>query len=475
MKKLLMFLLTLFCLGTSALLAPSATGERPKKKGVTFNKDVAPIFLARCVKCHREGEAAPMSLASYIEARPWARSIREKVLLREMPPWHADPHIGQFRNDRRLTQDEIDTIVSWVDGGAKEGDRRQSPRAPKYVDGWNIGTPDLVLSMPKEITLNAAGTDEYYYLELPANFTEDRYVKKIEVRPGNHKVVHHLTAFILAPPMGMKSLPDLTKEQMAKIRAMMEKGSIFYYEGELSRVRADAPVYDDGCVLPSGGSATSRDGSGGNWTSLATPLVVYSPGVNPVEFDEGMARRIPAGSKIFVQAHYWKAKGTVEKDRSMIGLVFAKSPPEKQVLTQLLINNYFMIPPGAARHRVNACWTTDKDIQIISFMPHMHWRGVSMRVEAFYPDGKSEVLLNVPNYRFAWQTVYYLEKPKDIPKGTKLSVEAIFDNSANNRYNPDPAQAVRAGEPTYDEMMASFIDYTVADQGLRGDGVKANK
>jgi Copper type II ascorbate-dependent monooxygenase, C-terminal domain len=188
-----------------------------------------------------------------------------------------------------------------------------------------------------------------------------------------------------------------------------------------------------------------------------------------------MARRIPAGSKIFVQAHYWKAKGTVEKDRSMIGLVFAKSPPEKQVLTQLLINNYFLIPPGAARHRVNACWTTDKDIQIISFMPHMHWRGVSMRVEAFYPDGKSEVLLNVPNYRFAWQTVYYLEKPKDIPKGTKLSVEAIFDNSANNRYNPDPAQAVRAGEPTYDEMMASFIDYTVADQGLRGDRVKANK
>jgi hypothetical protein len=177
--------LALSCLGALSILATSAGSEtRPANKGLTFNKDVAPIFLARCVKCHRKGEPAPMSLASYEEARPWARSIREKVLLREMPPWHADPRFGEFKNDRRLTQDEIDTIVAWVDGGAKQGDPDQGAVALRLVEGWNIGNPDLVLSMPQEITLNAAASDEYYYIEIPASSPKTGTFKRSRCGPA---------------------------------------------------------------------------------------------------------------------------------------------------------------------------------------------------------------------------------------------------------------------------------------------------
>jgi hypothetical protein len=465
-------LIEVLCLGS--LFSSGMSNGDKQVNNVTFNKDVAPILFNKCVECHRAGEVAPMSLLSYKEARPWARSIKEKVLAREMPPWHADPHFGEFANDRRLTKEEIATIVAWVDTGAKEGAFKDLPPLPRFVDGWNIDKPDLILTAPEEIILKASGTDEYHYFELPANFTEDKYVQMAELQPSNHRVAHHITAFIIAPPPGADGRPQssLSREEIEKIRAEMEKGSIFFYEGVLSRVKPDVPVYDDGCMLPSGGGGINRDGGGQNWTSLATPLAIYSPGVNPSVYRLGTARKIPAGSKIIFQAHYWKPEGKVDKDRPMIGLVFAKVPPQKEVFTQLIINNYFKIPPGVERHRVSACWTTEQDVHIISFMPHMHWRGAAMTIEAFYPDGRSEVLLNVPNYSFSWQTVYYLKELKAIPKGTKVKVTANYDNSTKNKHNPDPTKAVRAGEPTYDEMMAGFVDYTIDSQNMRSTRAK---
>lgn len=466
MKRTVYTLLIAVALMTACLfLLPTSSADgRNGAKAVTFNKDVAPIMFKNCAECHRPGEAAPMALLSYKDARPWAKSIREKVATKQMPPWHADPHVGEFSNDRRLTQAEIETIVAWVDGGAKEGEAKDLPPAPQFPDGWLIGKPDLILSMPEEFTLDATGPDEYQYFEIPTDFKEDVYVQRAEARPGNRQIVHHIIAFVQPPPKDGKPQRKLTKEEMEKLRAEQEKNSIQYRDGFLMRTKADAPVYDDGCAIPSGGGGSRRDGGG--QAEMGMLLCGFAPGMNPSIWEPGTVKKIQAGSKLIFQMHYSKAAGSVQKDRSSIGLIFAKQPLNRQVFTQPISNNYFKIPPGAERHQVTACWTAKDDIHLINAMPHMHLRGVAMEIKAFYPDGRSEVLLNVPNYSFSWQTVYYYKKPLAIPKGTKFLVTAYFDNSAKNKFNPDPTKAVRFGEPTYDDMMIGWIDYTVDNQQL---------
>ncbi|HUK89546.1 MAG TPA: cytochrome c [Blastocatellia bacterium] len=455
--------------GVAIVGSTSASG--PERNGtITFTKNVAPILFSKCADCHRPGEAAPMSLLTYKDARPWARAIRDKVVTREMPPWHADPHVGQFSNDRRLSQADVDTIAKWVDTGAAEGDPKNLPPTPKFVEGWSIGKPDMVLTMPTEFTLAASGPDEYQYFEVPTNFTEDKYVQMAEARPGNRKIVHHIIAFIQPPAKDGKPARSFTKEEMEKLRAEMEKSSIFYRDGFLMRMKADTPVYDDGCALSSGGSSERRDGGGrGDNAQLGMFLAGFAPGMNPAILQPGTAVKIPAGSKIILQIHYSKVAGEVEKDRSSVGLVFAKAPPDKLSITWPISNNFFLIPPGAEHHKVTACWTAKDDIHILTMMPHMHLRGAGMEIQAFYPDGHSEMLLNVPNYSFSWQTVYYSKDPIAIPKGTKIVVTGYFDNSTKNKYNPDPTKAVRFGEPTYDDMMIGWINYTVDSQHLNRD------
>ena len=256
-------------------------------------------------------------------------------------------------------------------------------------------------------------------------------------------------------------MPKLTKDEIEKYRAQREKESIFYRDGFLMRMKADVPVYDDGCALPSGGASEQRDGRAArDVEEMGVFLCGFAPGMNPAVFEPGTVKRIPAGSKLIFQLHYSKQSGKVEKDRSMVGLVFAKKLSDRLVMTRPISNNFFMIPPGADNHKVTACWTANEDIHVTTVMPHMHLRGKAMRVEAYYPDGRTEVLLNVPNYSFSWQTVYHLKTPSAIPKGTRLVVTAYFDNSEKNKYNPDPKQSVRFGEPTYDDMMIGWIDYT---------------
>jgi hypothetical protein len=447
--------------------AAGVDGLYTDRGAATFSKDVAPILFRSCAECHRPGESAPMSLLSYKDARPWAKSIREKVVTREMPPWHADPHYGDFSNDRRLSKAEVDTIASWVDGGAKEGDPKDLPAAPKFVEGWSIGKPDLVLSMPEEFTLEASGPDEYQYFEIPTNFKEDRYIQMAEARPGNRKIVHHIIAFVEPPAKDGAPRPNRTKADIEKYRAEREKESIFRREGFLMRMKPDVPVYDDGCALPNGGGGESRDVSKKENDKLGMLLVGYAPGMNALILEPGTVKKIPAGSKLMLQLHYSKTTGQVEKDRSTIGLIFAKQPPVQQELTYPISNTYFMIPPGAEHHAVTACWTAPSDLHLKTLMPHMHLRGAGMEIKAFYPDGRSDILLNVPNYSFSWQTVYYLKKPAAIPKGTRLMVTGYFDNSAKNKYNPDASKPVRFGDPTYDDMMIGWIEYTVDSQALR--------
>lgn len=454
------------------VMSVALVGAYSKTTGnVTFSKEVAPILFKSCAECHRPGEAAPFSVLSYKDVRPWSKSIREKVVSREMPPWHANPKVGVFSNDRRLSEAEINAIAKWVDIGSPEGDPKLLPATPQFVDGWSIGKPDVVIPMPEEFTLEAKGPDEYQYFEVQTNFKEDVFVQSAEARPGNRAIVHHIIAFVQPPPKaGQPPPPKMSKEEMEKLREKWERESIMYRDGFLMRTKKDAPVYNNGCEIPSGGGGNRADGTGEE--NIGVLLAGFAPGMNQAKFDQGTIKRIPAGAKIMFQLHYSKATGKVEKDRSSIGLIFAKKPPEKELLTHGISNNYFLVPPGAENQRVTACWTTKDDIHITTLMPHMHLRGKAMQIRAFYPDGRNELLLDVPNYSFSWQTVYYLKEAKGIPKGTRLEVTGTFDNSPKNKYNPDPAQPVRFGEPTYDDMMIGWIDYTVDSKPLRTTAMK---
>ncbi|MGH9751418.1 MAG: DUF3471 domain-containing protein [Blastocatellia bacterium] len=439
------------CLAIGLIFIAGGNADNTSKTGatknVTFSKDIAPIFFKNCAECHRPGESAPFSILSYKDVRPWAKSIREKVANRTMPPWHADAQHGAFSNNPTLTKAEIDMIVSWVNGGATEGNPKDLPPAPVFTEGWNISKPDVVIQIPEEHTYKP-GADEYQYFDVPTNFTEDKYVAMAEARPGNRRVVHHIIAFIVPP--GAPNMGKMTAEQRYKAMESQLKNSPFYRDGFLMRMKPDQPVEDDGC------GNNARRGGGDNL------LVGYAPGRNADVYAPGTARKIPAGATIRFQIHYSNQTGAnnqVEKDRSMIGLVFAKEPPQRLVSTNSIANIFFKIPAGAENHRVTACRALKRDTTVYALMPHMHLRGKAMEFKVFYPDGKSEVLLNVPGYDFAWQTNYILKEPKRLPKGSRLMITGYFDNSSKNKFNPDPTKEVRHGEPTYDEMMMGFLDY----------------
>jgi hypothetical protein len=452
-----------------ALTSGSTAGAR-----VTFTRDVAPILFEHCAMCHRANDLAPFSVLTYKDVRPWVRSIREKVITREMPPWYADPRYGHFKNDSRLAKKDIDTIVAWADQGAKEGDPKNLPPITAYIEGWRIGEPDQVFSMTEDYTIKPDDPDNYVYFVVPAEFKEDKWVQAAEIRPSNRKVVHHIIAHILTPQAMAGA-----RGSGAQIDRQAESGQpIFYKQGGLARVKPNAPVIDDGANAPNGGAAYKRRVSEEGSDLFSVLLTSYAPGKNPDVFAPGMAKRIPAGSKIVLQMHYSSFRGSLEKperDRTSVGLIYAKEPPSKRVVTLTVPNHFFRIPAGADDHQVTAAYTFDQDVQLIDYMPHMHLRGKDMKYEVIYPDGKRETLLWVPKFNFNWQTLYRLTDPVMIPKGTRMIITAHFDNSSKNKYNPDPDKTVRWGDPTYDEMMIGWADYVVPNTGKRDSALKAVK
>ena len=462
MKRTLSISLTAVAtLAVCALMLSATSANTGGKKEVTFNKDVAPIFFSNCAECHKSNDIAPMSLVTYKEARPWARSIKEKVVSREMPPWSPDPKYGEFKNDHRLSQKDIDTIVAWVDGGAKEGNPKDLPPAPELANGgWELGKPDEIYSMKEEFTVEPGTPDNIQNFVIPTNLKEDRWVQSAEIMPGNKRIVHHVIAFIQTPEMiaAMKS-------GQARRRGEQAQG-VFYKEGTLMKVKADAPIIDDGCGNANGGSAFKRPSAGEGGDAFGMFLAGYAPGKGVDIYSDGAAKKAPAGSVIVFQIHYSSFRGAFEKpekDRTSLGVHFAKRPPEHSLNTLGIQNHFFKIPAGDANHEVTACYTFDKDVQLTSYMPHMHLRGKDMKYDVIYPDGKRETLLWVPKFSFNWQTMYYLKKPVSLPKGTKLIVTAHFDNSSKNKYNPDATKDIRWGDPTYEEMMIGWMDYYVTD------------
>lgn len=460
MKRVSIICSTLGVLATAGLFGLGTGSASSPSRDVTFNRDIAPIFYKNCAECHRQDDIAPMALMTYREARPWARSIKEKVITREMPPWSPDPKYGEFSNDHRLSQKDIQEIGAWVDQGAREGDAKDLAPVPEFTStgGWRLGKPDAVFDIGQEFKVSAGSPDVIQNFIVPTNFKEDKWVSSAEILPGNRRVVHHVIAFIQTPEM-----MEQFRKGEGRARALMQS-DVFYRDGSLLKVKADAPVIDDGCSSPNGGSAFKRPGTAEGGDAFGLLLAGYAPGKGLDVFPPGTAKKIPAGSVLVFQMHYSSYGGKFEGqegDRTRLGLHFASTPPERSLNTVGVQNHYFKLPAGDGNHEVTACYTFDADVRLTSYMPHMHLRGKDMKYDVIYPDGRHETLLWVPKFSFNWQTMYYLKKPVTIPKGTKLIVTAHFDNSDKNKYNPDPKKAIRWGDPTYEEMMIGWMEYYV--------------
>jgi peroxiredoxin/mono/diheme cytochrome c family protein len=386
---------------------------------ITYTNQISRLFQRNCQECHRPGEIGPFSLLTYGQAKGWADMIHETVDSGRMPPWYADPHYGKFANDRRLSKEDKETLLAWIDQGCPQGDDKDLPRPKEWHEGWWIGKPDVVITMQEDFTVPADGGKNgvpYQYFTVPTNFTEDRWVQAAEARPGNRAVVHHIIAFVSEP---------------AETRG-------------------------------------SKRGEG------RTYLVGIAPGEEGLVLPPGMGKKIPKGSSITFQMHY-TSNGVRQKDRSSLGLIFCKEPPKQLVRTASIAQAQFAIAPGDGNYEVQSTAKYDKETVILSFMPHMHLRGKDFEYRVEYPDGRSEVVLSVPRYDFSWQMRYVLANPLRLPAGSTVVCTAHFDNSRKNPNNPDPTTAVIWGQQTWDEMMIGWMQYyhpdeKIAEQQVRNTG-----
>jgi peroxiredoxin len=394
-----------------------ARARTPKEKGsVTWSKHVSRVVQARCQECHRPGQVGPMPLLSYEDALSWSEMIREVVQDRRMPPWHADGKHGTFSNDRSLMPQERDTLLKWIDEGCPKGDPADLPLEKTWAKGWTIGEPDAIFSLPSEVMVPAKAGPRgiaYRYYQVQTNYDEDRWVQAAEARPGAREVVHHI------------------------IVSVFDRGAMAKRLGGGRDGRR---------------TEESQDGIGNRM------LVAYAPGDMPLVLKPGQAKKLPKGASLVFQMHY-TPDGIERKDRSSVGLKFAKEPPKHEVRTRGIAQRMLLIPPGSSNYTARSQRAFDRDAELYSLMPHMHLRGKDFTYVVVYPDGRKETLLSVPRYDFNWQSSYRLKAPLRLPAGTRIECTAHFDNSAENPNNPDPKKLVLWGDQTWEEMMIGFVDY----------------
>ena len=424
-------------LSATMLAGTTATGYGADD--VTFYENVAPIFQANCVSCHRPAGqnigslVAPMSLMTYEEARPWARSIALKVKAKEMPPWFADSPKGVFTNERGLTDKQIETIVAWANGGAPAGDKAKAPAPVKFADvengGYTLGKPDLIVKMPPYVlTDEAQDVQGVFTVQLTEDLLpHDVTLRAWEFRAGTYiagrDTVHHMCGGVIEP--------------------------------------GDAPI-------------TPADQGDGGKGAASLGLGCIAGGAEPQQLPDGFGRTLKKGSTILFNMHYYKQPGAGSgyTNEAEIGFYFAKGPVAHKVRTKAIGTFGFEIPPFKSHYRVGAAETLEKDTYILAYWPHAHLRATAARYVATYPDGRKEVLLDVPRYDQSWQVTYKLREPKLLPKGTRIDVDMVFDNSAargeKRQFNPEIG--VKFGPRTQDEMMLGFLSFAEVDNGTVGVG-----
>ena len=382
------------------LLVLPATGLALNLDQPTFVDDIAPILHENCVSCHQPDEIAPMALRTYREARPWAKSIARAVENRDMPPWDADPGFGPWANDISLSDDEIAAITRWAASGARRGDGDEPVyEQPAEQAEWAFGEPDWIYEFDA-FDVAADGPDKFVVLPIETGFEEDRWIRAVEVQPGDREVVHHF---------------------------------ILWRASEASTVVQDA------------------------W------LDGWAAGAGPTELPAGTARFLPKGRALLGDFHY-HPNGAASTDKTRIGVWFAEPEEvEKELINLWVMNATFRIPAGDPNYEARASHVFSEDVVVRSLAPHMHYRGKDMKYTAYLPDGKERELLSVSRYDFNWQTGYEFDEPLALPAGTRIEVVAHWDNSADNPNNPDPTVNVTWGTESTDEMLIGFVDYVAAD------------
>ena len=448
----------------------------------TFTRDVAPILFDNCVTCHRPGNIAPMSLTSFAETRPWARSIKDLVVSRTMPPWPADPENSlPFRNERRLDQAEIDIIAAWVDGGAPRGPAADLPPLPEFPEGWTYegGDPDYVFELPVEYAIAAEGEEDYidFYSAIP--WEEDRFAEVLELKPSNYAVVHHSGAYVVDLPAG--------------------------------KMVVDGVLVDDPNAVPD--PANDAGGSGRVAQSVfnevnlpgTSKLLSYVPGRGVERHRPGTGKRLTAGKWIRWTMHY-NPTGKPEVERSKLGIWFNTVPVTHEVLTRQAGNAFPTdpfgtdiyivegeeirptrdadgtvrratipnIPPYRDNWKITGITPITEPITLYGLSPHMHLRGKSLKWVVTWPDGREVTILDVPGFDFNWQIHYELADPLYLPAGSKITGIGVYDNSLNNRWNPGPHLEVYWGQQSWDEMYQAFTEYTIESQDLTKLGRSTN-
>ena len=403
---------------------------------VTFNKDILPILQKNCQTCHRPNQIAPMSFLTYKEARPWAKAMKTAVTLRKMPPWFADPQYGHFTNDRSLRPGEIEAIAKWADAGAPEGDPKDAPPAVQWPEGWQI-QPDIIVQGPAfDVPAHPKNNVvEWVSVTIPSGFTSDTWITSVQIKPEYPGVTHHMCLGFNPHSPDVKYFEPIwdTKERDEEGSAIPAKGRTF---GPAQPGKGPRSMAED-CYLPGNVAADYR------------------------AFQA--AKLVPAGSDITLNMHY-TPNGTAVTDHIRIGFTVAKEPPQRRYLSLLTSSptdpKLFAIPPNDGNWQSPPAEVTfNQDVELVFMMPHMHFRGKDMTYTLEYPDGRKEIVLNVPHYDFNWQLGYVTSLK--VPKGTKLRVDAHFDNSPNNKFNPNPNKTVYYGEMTWEEMMNPFFGVVV--------------
>lgn len=411
---------------------------------VTFSKDVLPILQKNCQSCHRPGQIAPMSFLSYESTRPWAKAIKTAVVSKKMPPWNADPAFGHFVNDRSLAAAEVETLSAWADAGAPQGDPKSAPAPVAWPqNGWEIQPDVIAKGVPYNVP--ATGYVEWTWVVLPSPFTEDTWVTSIELKPTHLPVTHHMCLAMGPHKPGAEYYKFISQEKKRD-----DNGDEVIDAGGFPR--GPIPVNSVPGVL-----------AGTNGIEEC-----YEPGRGAADFRKlGAAKFIPKGADIAVNVHF-TPNGTATAASFEIGFTVSKEPPKRRYLALSTSptpdRKNFAIPPRDPNWLAPAANIEfARDVELVGLMPHMHVRGKAARFELTYPDGRSEIILNVPKYDFNWQLWY--ETALKIPAGTKMRVLAWYDNSANNKFNPNPDKYVYYGDMTWEEM--HFPSYGVVVDDVR--------